>query len=292
LVGDPLITRAWQRFLPLTRKEKLDSHAGSVKSCWSYSFWFPSSLALIQTVRILPENLISIEQARTHTVTFRHTPHFTNGITAELKSLYHLARENLRVLANVIGLGEPDLELEDKPFSIVTLIDGEGFDPDQALQPDGPLHLVLDTLCHLPRRPSRKPRAKLEDAGIDVRLETENEVVYGSRRGRVVWMPRHFSDQSSSENPKALSNYHYNLSLATLQTRVITSIAEEFRQYMKRSTDLSEKGRLAAKMARRLYHGSETYHTGSVARQIMDELKHVNKLRKYFRLPSIGEEDQ
>ena len=134
------------------------------------------------------------------------------------------------------------------------------------------------------------PLPDLKEASLDTRPAPPSHLLYGRKRGRVVWFPAAFTDETGRSG--VLSCYHTNLVLASLQVESLGGLAAQtavqrrngehptgtHREYVRRAVDLLGV----------LYGGvkDRTYRSWSPRRHIEqnDVVAEVNLLRDYFNL--------
>jgi hypothetical protein len=116
-------------------------------------------------------------------------------------------------------------------------------------------------------------------------------ILYGGRRGRVVWFPGNFIGVAAYEH--TLACYHQNLTMASLQTESLCRMAKDAADLVINNQPLSNCSvayrtcaQLSAGILGRLYGGTfDTYRSNSVRDQIQRMYQNdVTALRTEFRM--------
>lgn len=180
-------------------------------------------------------------------------------------------------------------------FSIVTVIDAADADATQP-PPEGlELHKTMDGLVNWNTLYQTTTPKKLEDSRIETKEGPPGHVLYGGRRGRLVWFPGSFRSVASYEN--TLTCYHQNLTVASLQTESLCRLAKDAADRLVGSPSLANSSvayrncaQLAAGLLGRLYGGTfDTYRSHSLRDQIDKVYKdEVNAVRNSFnKMPQL-----
>ncbi len=189
--------------------------------------------------------------------------------------------------ANALGVTSQTCDRTQEPFSIVTIVEGEGVAPNEDVKKNAEILSALEVLTSWPAdyKYLTVPDAK------DVCLPTKHNsplgsTLYAEERGRAVWHPGLFRKKKDattlmiveqSRRASTLSCYHRNLLFGSLQTeslgRLICYTAGLF-DAGKHAADLTAHHRdiahNAAIQLAKLYLGdkSNTWRSASVQRQI------------------------
>lgn len=200
------------------------------------------------------------------------------GLDAVRKKIYGAAPRDWR-------------ELE--PFSISTAIRGEpaatGMDAG-----DEPVHRFLQAVCTFNSSWEDDGLPDLESRRVARRsAEPPEHIVYGTRRGRAVWSPSHFS-RPPGRQMHTLGCRHRNLSIVSAHCESLAGFVHATAVKLSDGDQLSPAHRKLANRAvvklAALRDGRSTYRSGSVARQMSDNgwLVDINAVRHYLGLDPLG----
>ena len=180
-----------------------------------------------------------------------------------------------------------------RPFTIVTVVRGEGVDSTQPTPEQSEVHRFLHAVTSWP--PPEKPVSlqALAKARLASSQQGDSDVLYAGERGRAVWMPWTFGPHE--EEIHSLGCYHRNLVLATLETESLLALTKASAAKLATDGQLTgsryDTSRQAVLALGRLYGGSKdaTWSSWSVRRQIDDsgQVEAINTLRDYYD-PSFG----
>jgi hypothetical protein len=157
----------------------------------------------------MAESCIALRRDRLHSITG----------TTSLSRLDDLAPQLLEELRHeAIGdVSAPPIPITE-PFSLLTVLQGQASQADSIVQ-DGPLHAALEAATQW--RTDR--RGDWTHGVISSRTRSpEDPILFGTPSSRVVWDPRRFRMRGGS----ALSCYHRNLFVGTLQTQALLAFAQ------------------------------------------------------------------
>jgi hypothetical protein len=154
-------------------------------------------------------------------------------------------------------------------FSVVTVLDGAEIDAEVPVEDGKELHKALDAWSGWNPYWKKNQPKPLTGAVIEIKQSPPGHLLYGGRRGRVVWFPAAFGADG-------LECYHGNLVAATLQTESLCRLADGVAKRLATGQTMGEFSvtctnctRLAAGILGRLYGGSfDTYRSHSVRDQI------------------------
>lgn len=210
---------------------------------------------------------------------------------AETGSLSWIAHEALAELCTLCYGPGVRGRVAPTPFSITTLLRGQGVSPVLPVMSGGAAHRLLEALAtwRIPEPDGQLPSLDAARIPSHVRQSQAGDVLYASSRGRVVWLPRHFSKPQPG---RALERYHRHLVLAALQVESLGGIIR--RAAAQINAGERALGEPLGKWADRsrvllsqLYNGSEdvTYRTMSSQRQIIDNeiLTALNTVRRTYK---------
>jgi hypothetical protein len=208
-----------------------------------------------------------------------------------LDQLMTAALDQLREL----GFGTGMAGVRSTPFSIATVLRGEGVDPNAPLAPDGEIHRLLNGLAGWVRDWQKRPAPPLVAGTTQLQLKRETafpgNVLFAAKRGRAVWFPGQFLP--ATPPPHGLGCYHRNLGFASLQVEslLMLAVASEaaFAQGALVPAAIQQLGQLAAGLLARLYSGTKSYRSDSQRAQIIQsaQLADVNALRQRFGMSPI-----
>lgn len=177
-------------------------------------------------------------------------------------------------------------------FSVATVQDARDAVSDAPIEDQSTLHRALYALSSW--SPLWNDAKKKIDAIHDRRIHTKPSVtatahvVYGTARGRAVWLPAGFpsSDPKPKVNPFC---YHRNLVSSALQTESLCALAESAKTILDKGQTLASQSVVYDKCTERAsgilgrLHGGDTgtYRSMSVRAQMQDRFfAQVNALRK------------
>jgi hypothetical protein len=119
------------------------------------------------------------------------------------------------------------------------------------------------------------------------RTAPAGHIVYASKRGRVVWFPRHFKENGNDRH--TLSCYHRNLSSLSLQVESLCGFMrvtanERIRTFKPISANHQERARNGSRTLGRLYSGKGSYQSQSVVAQmeLNDFVEDTNVVRAFM----------
>jgi hypothetical protein len=247
-------------------------------------FFYPHGASLVITLTCdVPRALdaaVAEAQRATRSPLYRVT-----GQTCTLKELAGQARAALYRLA--LGPETAARSLRDsEPFSVATVVRGSGVDPEAAPVEGAEIHRALDALATWNRYWRKAPVPSLAKRCLEIKNSPAGHVLYGSRRGRVVWFPALFTEPAGGL--RSLACYHRNLVLATMQVESLTGLAVESKEQLEEGGWVSPLHRECARhgvdLLGRLYGGVGTYRSCSPRAQLeQNELVgDVNWLRDRF----------
>lgn len=249
--------------------------------------WFPGTI--FPEVFFYPHGTALIITARyTHTVTLpdaidigfkvRREDQFDvqwkNDGTSEHVSLDTLAEKCLAVLralalGSEAGSGVHPFE----PFSILTVVRGEGVDPGVPLAQGSDLHRMLEAVTAWDRDAQSYQLPELTDANVNLKLKSQlpGHVLYGHRRGRAIWFPHRFLQPTLPRRP--LACYHRNLVATSAQVESLSQFASATAEKSRNGTIapiVRDYAKRAVIMLGLLYGGvrDKTYRTWSSRAQI------------------------
>lgn len=179
-------------------------------------------------------------------------------------------------------------------FSIVSVLDAEGVDAKEPLVEGSPLHYALEGLANWNVNWETTPPRNMDERKIETQQSPPSHVLYGSRRGRVLWFPVNF--RRNSFNADTLTCYHQNLTVASLQTeslcRLVKDTADRLAinpSFGNASVAYQACAKLSVGLLGRLYGGTwDTYRSHSLRDQIAKGYHApVTDVRKHFQMSEL-----
>jgi len=276
--GHDLVTceQAYRHFVPFRYASPLAKLASTTQrsderlETGFEGFWFPTSVAVVATVRFRSEKGMPLDVLVPRLSTWRRSE-IDDVATGALRCLQEKIRDSKKT-TSLPG---------DLPASIATVIDADG-SASEEVENRTPLHLALDGLCSFDRRWSLngKPLADLSErtllrpgGGAPLHLRPQGEIgaVYApTPRARVVWAPRLFSVPKN-----ALGWYHRNLVLTMMQTE---ALIQQLVRPLGIQDDLLKRWALG--QLTRLHEGVSTYRSASAVVRINDVREKLNEHRR------------
>lgn len=179
-------------------------------------------------------------------------------------------------------------------FSIVTVLDAEEVDDKEPLAEGSLLHHALEGLVNWNVHWETTPPKNINERKIETKQSPPSHVLYGGRRGRVVWFPASFRRNPLYAN--TLTCYHQNLTVASLQTESLCRLAKDTADRLALSPSFANASvayqtcaKLAAGLLGRLYGGTlDTYRSHSLRDQVAKSYHApVTAVRKHFKMSEL-----
>ena len=262
---------AWKQLIPLRWQIQWPITAARWPGTLGLeAFFYPHGVALVATAhatgqRFTPsqmaEALLAVRRAAQFTIQWPDAA----AETLPLNALADRTLERLRAL--VLDGATAVWRADQEPFSIVTIVRGTG-SAGQAPAKGGALHRALHALATWSESYRQDTPARLDEARVaGVASEPEGHIVYGTRRGRVVWLPALFA------RPSKLACYHRNLVFAALTVESLGGLLARSAATLEQRQPLPARQRDCAQRAggiigRMRGKVQEMYHTGGAAKQI------------------------
>jgi hypothetical protein len=257
-------------------------------------FYYPHAVALVLTV-IITETLAleaMVDKALEARADGKYSVRWADGSTQSL-SLDVLAAQLLDQLReHVLGRDATQGGRSHTPFTIATVVRGDGVDPTQPNPPMDTVHRALEGLCSWHRTWKHDVLHDWEALTcLKIRHAPPSHVMYGLERGRAVWYPDLFTAQGKVHS---LGCYHRNLTLLSLQTESLIALMRVAGTYIDASLQMplamEELAKHAAGILGRLYGGTQdTYQSWSSRAQI--DANHaadaLNKVRDFFNMGGL-----
>jgi hypothetical protein len=202
-----------------------------------------------------------------------YTVHWANGYQGiyNLNQLLDKLMNDLR--GEALGAGVHAGWVTGAPFSVAAVIQGARAYENVVVSDGGDVHRALEGLTNFSQNWQAVQLPALVDRQLELRAKSSlpNHILYGDKRGRVVWFPYHFS-------PKLMKNfkigcYHRNLVLASLHTESLGEFVRRTAVSMQAGSNLSYNHSSQAKRALKVldkFHAKSvnTYRTWSTRAQI------------------------
>jgi hypothetical protein len=201
-------------------------------------------------------------------------------------TLTDAADRSRALLRSWLGYGEAEHVLGEA-FSVATPFKGDGVSGETAPEP-----AYLQWAHAVSGWPDAWRQVAFDPAGIipqRQRDKTPCDFMYGTKRGRTLWMPSRFLPRSAAKPINTLSCYHHNMTFAALQVEMLL----EFVRALGTSDETtrlawSPASRRAAGLLGRLHGGTDKiYRSNSIARHIRDSglTDKINALRDLYNMP-------
>jgi hypothetical protein len=282
--------QAWGTLVPLRTSVDYRLHANWFNgTSFVDAFYFPFGVGLAITFRWEPNQ--SLDQMVSQAYLFRKNGKFglKPGLPQDL-SLEQVAEAILTSLRKRALGEEPSagLPLPD-PFSILTVIQATGGQPESDVTQDKKIMKFLEVVTNWPAAPQFLQLPPPADVCLRKKRSAPlGSILYAQDHGRAVWFPALFRSETDgtalqaveqSRRSSKLACYHRNLLFGSLQTealgRLVTYTAQSFAAG-KKPINLTGHHRTvaqnAAKQLAKLYLGykGDTWRSDSPHRQIKD----------------------
>ncbi len=290
----------WRALVPLERQMKASVTAAAPIGSTRLGFYlYPWGMGVAADVAM--KTPADFKDAMREVIKVRKTSRFEVEIDAEkregnLERMLEFAREKLRAAA--YGAQTAAGQARDV-FSIVTVIDGGDVTEGQAMAEGDELHHALTGMAEWNSLWTAAEVKPLAECSLKIHNAVAGHVLLASARGRAVWFPGHF--RSVADYPPRLLCYHHNLTMASLQTESLCSLAAHAAALMNpawtpaaNSLTYNECAKLAAGLLGRLYGPRELdiYRSSSLRAQIDARyLGAVNTIRGEFKMPALGSKE-
>jgi len=288
--------KAWKRWVPLRRRltAKIEAdwfRKGGLMRFFLEGFYYPQGQALVATAVLEPKNRAQTTLKEARELAFKlcwdKLRYSADGHSWESLTLKGIAELGLAELRDaVVG---PDGRRRDPlkaPFSVVTIVQGAGADAYAKVQDETDFQMKmweLATWTHYVRRRSDESQKsdELQKSDFDkMNLQPVNKksppghMLYGNKRGRVIWSPQYFMDSSEEPRCHKLGHYHRNLVFCSLQVESLGVLVSSIFERMNDNRDaVTNKTRVIARNAANLLsqfygHLKDTYQSCSARVQI------------------------
>jgi hypothetical protein len=209
----------------------------------------------------------------------RHTGKFDfdagDGNPVQVFSLVDLADRLLGHLRQQALGGEPGLASyrSIEPFTLATVIQGQGVDSQAEIPDQGEIHRALEGLTSWRATWQADPLPPIDQRKLEIRTSPKGHTLYGDQSGQVAWLPGLFLQPSTIP---LLASYHRNLLLASVHTQSLSSFLRQTSVWSHSGQNLKAIHRWAVEKAYDLlgglYSGKDTYKSFSARAQIIPYL--------------------
>ncbi len=204
--------QAWEHLVPIRTKPQLKVDKWQKGQPVLEGFYYPHGVAAVCTFHC--QGRFAPTEVRDLAYSIRYDQLFT--VTAADKqqtlTLDKLAATALDVLrATAVEPGGQAGQRRDpfKPFTLLTVVKGQGVDPTQPFPQGTPVHQMLDALCYWPPASTAPPSA-FDKATLPLykRDAAAGSAMFAGQRGRTIWFPDKFTLQK--QKVSSLNCYHRN----------------------------------------------------------------------------------
>ena len=298
-LGDMPGDTAWMNLVPF----RTSAHV-TLKAPWLLGrvvvegFYYPHGSALVVTA--LSSNTGGLAEAVEFAFQVRRHGAFGltwrggagESMTVTLPEVANVCLE--RLAAEAVGAQAPILNRTPEPFTVLTVVKGQGADSTMAVPQDGEIHRALEAMCSWSPGWKTQTLTPLALATIKARAaNAAGDIVYGRPRGRAVWFPRLFQDASPGGH--ALGCYHRNLTLLTMQVESLSALVQATAVAVRGPARLPvahiDCATFAGDLLGRLYSAAtDVYRSWSPRAQIDQNamVTPINAVRDAFGMPPVA----
>lgn len=275
---------AWRGVVPI--REPAPQTVKSTDDHWAAAaslerFRYPAAVASIATVRVKTRWNLDGASALVRFVNEAHWRRASQDV-GTLGGLIDLALTELgQDSAHLSGLGSH----QDPDLVVAAIIRAKSVTETAPAQGDA-VHRMLESLCRLEPVSKARVLAPIAERTTPIGLQDAGTILYGTRRGRALWMP-----VALGGGGQRIGTYQRSLVSASMQTAALLGVVRSAAAVKEGGHELSVDGeglvRNAATALGRLYAGDDsTYRTGSIFRQIQDSglVPVVDALRQRYAL--------
>ncbi len=275
--------QAWNVLIPFRRRVAGEAKAewlGPVNKILLESYFYPFGVGLVVTAHL--QDQVPLSQAVEWAHKVRHTGKFDfdagDGNPVQVFSLLDLANVLLGHLKQQALGVEPGLASHRsiEPFTLATVIQGQGVDPQAEIPDQGDIHRTLEGLVSWRATWQADALPPIDQRKLEIKTSPKGHTLYGDQNGQVVWLPGLFSQPSTIP---LLASYHRNLLLASVHTQSLSSFLKQTSVLFHGGQNLKAIHRWAAEKAYDLlgglYSGKDTYKSFSARAQITPYLADI-----------------
>jgi|SRR5271165_761182 len=300
-VGKPVGGKqAWEHLVPLRAKPPLTLDKWSKGQIVAEGFYYPHGTAVVCTFRC--QGRYKPEQVQELAYAIRYDERFIATADGKqqqlsLNKLAGLARNLLR--AQAVKPGDTPGLAKDDPFTLMTVIKGEGVAPEQPIPTDekNPVWRMLGVLAWWPTNPVAATVADFVRMPLTLKKgAAKGSAAIAGPRGSTAWLPDLFTVQKPKK--PSLACYHRNRLMGAMQVEslgaLVAAVAADLRAGMELK-DFTSSRKTRARNACECLEGllggdkDQTYRSDTFRRHIDDNyLKALNELRGAFS-PGIAD---
>jgi hypothetical protein len=294
---------AWDALVPFRIRPRFNIQANApIDRVLAEGFAYPHGYALVLTLEC--SDAFALEAATIAAQELRRTRQLTltwDDGSVEQCQLDVLASKTMQALRKTVfganvGAGTT---LAVDPFSVLTILQAEGTDAETSVQPNGPVHQMLEAVTQWRStwRTDVLPELSQVDvgrfrqrpsSGIVPRLSSGRRIIYGRERGRAIWFSDCFAPPAPGKpSTHLLGCYHRNLVFASLQGESLLGLLAVTAQMNPPLPDWHDQcAKNAARVIGLLYGGVKwTYRTSSLRAQVdqQDLVTTVNTVRARYK---------
>ncbi|MDO9163996.1 MAG: hypothetical protein Q8N35_17090 [Methylococcaceae bacterium] len=172
---------------------------------------------------------MSLETAATVCLGLRHDRLLSWGGSSSPFNVDELAAEMLdKLYIEAVGESNAGVLEPVNPFSLVTVLQGGGVDPDEVIINGGSVHRFLENVTQWDLDAGNEDpvdKGRINSKPVRNPPNITGPLLFGPRRSRAraVWEPRHFLP--TGDGKPSLSSYHRNLIMSSLQTEALLAFA-------------------------------------------------------------------
>jgi hypothetical protein len=274
--GEMTGVQAWKKLVPFRMNLDCATATKDAEVRVSFeAFYFPHGIGVVARANYRGQPKSALEVARL-ALAVRYTYRFqiAGSSTAGGFNLDQAAECALAV-ARERGFGKVDgFPGDNQPFSVTTFLVGQNIAP---LAPGSDEHFLLETTTAWNHQLKAVDLAKLPlaDARLSIRNGDDDNIMYGRKYGRAIWLTRAFDQNPDTPT---LACYHRNVTHASLQTlslgEFVSWTAAQYDAQAPVHPAVVDRAKRAASLLQLLFDGKTasgkkvTYRTASVAEQI------------------------
>lgn len=300
--------QAWECLVPFRSRPPFRVKESQNQELSLEGFYYPHCLAVVITARCLGK--FSLDDATKLAYVTKHSQKFTvetNG-QSQMLGLGALAQEMFDSLGTP-ALGSPARGLQREPFTVFTLVRGEGDGVSSDIEQNKEIQTALEVITRWPPNPAAINVPPLSDVVIashelSQRLKCPElsgdaptgSVIYVHRHGRALWCPGFFTSQNTSLT--SLACYHRNQVFGSMQVECMGSMVAAAAAQLRNGVPLANMvgppracAENACKCLERIHGGDKrvTYASLSLKKQIQEnDLADLNELRHVFWPASLA----
>lgn len=282
-------TLAWNGFVPFRGTVPLQIKAPWLKGRFFLeAYYYPHGVALVANAYC--NDTFTLDKALEMAFQIRRAGRFEVEMQGQapgtvrqlsLDALANMAMNVLRTQAWGSNMSHGPSSIT--PFSIFTVVQGNGVKPKVAITPNGEVHRALEAVTRWSTTYQYDKLTPLRNAKLSIKQSPSSHILYASKKGRAVWFPGNFMLPGIS----SLACYHRNLLFTSLQIESLCGLVAESEKQIPGPPPLpsAQRERLhrAVEILDCLYRGDiSTYRTCSAPAQIEEMAPEINNVRKFL----------